>query len=117
MNQDKFEKKLAALLSDQTGHPEIVRDWYNFVKSFIAAESALASLVDHPRYRGDEREQTISKLLERIVPTNLLVQRGFVINSHLQTSQEQDILLIEGSKCTEIRSASSARYFPAESIC
>jgi hypothetical protein len=86
----------------------------------IVAAREKAVLIHHTRdidTAGDEIERTVRTVLRRRLPSAYYVGRGHVVDSHLTTSADMDILIADNSNApTLFRAEDGTEYFPYEAL-
>lgn len=77
-----------------------------------------AAVVGHPGLIGSARETPARVQLERVLPGNIGVGSGIVIDSYGGVSKQQDIILFEKHICPvfSINNTPEATYYPVEGV-
>lgn len=87
----------------------------NVSKSLFYDESQ--SKLIHPGEYGSYREAIVKDFLKFIVPLDLDISQGFVINSNNEISTQCDIIVYDSRVTPLIQSESRQRFFPVETVC
>ena len=116
MNQLQFENKIQDLISGSPVNLKFLTEWYENTLNQLESFKKQTSGIEHPRYRGDERESEFKKLLEGILPSSILISNGFAINEYATKSYEQDCLILDRNRTATFLKTDTTTYFPIESI-
>ncbi|WP_449416604.1 DUF6602 domain-containing protein [Phormidium nigroviride] len=71
----------------------------------------------HPGEYGTYREAIVKDFLQFLVPRNLDISQGFIINSSDEISTQCDIVVYDAGVTPLIQSESRQRFFPVETVC
>ena len=116
MNQKEFEKKVRSLISTSRVDLEFLIKWYAKTLEQLESLKEQTAVIDHPRYRGDERESDFRNILKKILPESISIAKGFAINEYATKSLEQDCLLLDRHCAATFVKTGSTVYYPIESV-
>lgn len=95
---------------------EIFRNSFSNVSKRLFYDEVQGKLI-HPGEYGLYREAIVKDFLKFIVPLNLDISQGFVINSNNDISTQCDIVVYDSRVTPLIQSESRQRFFPVETVC
>lgn len=116
MNEEQFQKTL----ENQIKHTELditfLYDWYKKTMELMETLGKQRSAIQHPRHRGDTREEDFQDMLRTILPGGLSISKGYAINPETMTSLEQDCLIFDSNQGVDLTSNGSISHLPVETI-
>lgn len=96
------------------------------IKGFINSFSNLSDKVFydeetnkliHPAEYGMFREQICKDFLHFLIPSNLQINQGFIINSKNEISTQCDIIIYDKNTTPLLENTDRQRFFPVETVC
>jgi len=116
MNKNKFKKSIHNGLNGYDVNLKFVISWYQNIVNSLKQIKEKSKNIKHPRHLGDFLEDEISKIIIDLLPQQYSVEKGFVLNNFSAVSQEQDLLVIDGSLGSSICKTDQIGYYPVESV-
>ncbi len=116
MNQSQFNDRLKSLMTSSPLETNFIINWYKNILKQLESLKKQSSSIEHPRYRGNEREGDFTKVLKNVLPSSVLLSRGFAINEYATKSSEQDCLLLDSNRTATFIRTENTTYFPIDTI-
>lgn len=116
MNKTEFAKSLYFATNSYNVNLKFINSWYQEIHNSFKVIKTQAKGMKHPRHLGDFLESEVGKLLRSLLPQKYLVEKGFALNDFSAVSQEQDLLIIDGSLGSPICKTDGIGYYPIESV-
>jgi hypothetical protein len=95
---------------------EIFRNSFSNVSKLLFSDEKQGKLI-HPGEYGSYREAIVKDFLKFVVPLNLDISQGFIINPNDEISTQCDIVIYDARVTPLIQSESRQRFFPVETVC
>ena len=95
---------------------EIFRNSFSNVSKLLFYDENQGKLI-HPGEYGSYREAIVKDFLKFVVPLNLDISQGFIINPNDEISTQCDIVIYDARVTPLIQSESRQRFFPVETVC
>ena len=113
MKRDEFLQKVSKLGLGMEVDVQRMPKWFEESLAVLEALGKQKDGVEHPGHRGTSRENPLQKLLDRMLPATMSVEKGFAVNHWMAESKEQDLLVVDGN--ISGRLFPEENYFPIES--
>jgi hypothetical protein len=94
----------------------IFRNSFCNVSKLLFYDESQGKLI-HPGEYGSYREAIVKDFLKFVVPLNLDISQGFIINPNNEISKECDVVVYDARVTPLIQSESRQRFFPVETVC
>ena len=95
---------------------EIFRNSFSNVSKSLFYDEKQGKLI-HPGEYGSYREAIVKDFLKFVVPLNLDISQGFIINPNDEISTQCDIVIYDARVTPLIQSELRQRFFPVETVC
>lgn len=93
---------------------------YDIIKSVAKKTNIdyeeITKLIDHRGEKGTAREDLIKEFLLQYLPQNFGIERGLIINSNLEQSNQQDLYIYDKSITPRFIDTEHVKVVPVESI-
>lgn len=116
MTNEEYLTKLNSVAYGRSFKPEFLETWFDKSLKMLEILVQQSEQIDHPRYRGDSREDTFLQIIRNLLPPNYPIIKGFAVDKYASISKEQDNLICRSDLFTTLASADSISYVPIDSI-
>ena len=89
-------------------------EWFAWTLKRLEAEGAQSKVITHPGKKGERCEDTLREVLRAMTPSSISLASGFLATWMGTVSKEQDIILSDVDKATNLRPGGRTQYLPIE---
>ena len=112
MDRERFRTTVEELTRAAKVNFKMLPKWFEATLHTLDALGKQKAGVHHPGHRGTAREHPLQDVLANMLPSSLLIEKGFAINRFMTESKEQDLLVVDQN--IGARLLPEENYFPIE---
>lgn len=116
MTNEEYLDKLNSVAFGRSFEPEFLETWFAKSLKILEILAQQSKQIDHPRHRGDSREDSFLKIIRSILSPNHPIIKGFAVNKYASMSKEQDNLICRSDLFTTLVNTDSISYVPIDSV-
>lgn len=116
MTNEEYLEKLNSVAFGRSFEPGFLETWFAESLKILEILAQQSKQIDHPRHRGDSREDSFQKFLRSILSPNHLIIKGFAVDKYASMSKEQDNLICRSDLFTPLANTDSISYIPIDSV-
>lgn len=116
MTNETFLEQLNSVAYGRSFKPEFLESWFVNTLKMLELLAKQSEQIDHPRHRGDSREDSFLEIIKEIISPNYPIIKGFAVDKYASISKEQDNLICCGDLLTTFIKTGSISYVPIDGV-
>jgi len=116
VNNEEYQNRLKTALTSVDFGITFLTEWQQHTLDQLTSLGKQKAAIEHPRHKGDSREDDFVRILRKILPSAVETAKGIVVNELGSKSAEQDCLLLNRALAAKLYVQDEQLYHSIESV-